>query len=75
MIMTFKMYFYITSIMFLFLFSSFVSKKKLTYLQYSAAIDKEHTDSNYRTTKQLPAAYKIMAYDNLFINVSSPDAR
>lgn len=53
--------------------SSCVSKRKLTYLQYS---DKGDNVKNYSTDNQVsvtPAAYKIMPFDNLYIRVVTPD--
>jgi polysaccharide biosynthesis/export protein len=52
--------------------SSCVTKKNLTYLQYSEKSDRyEITNENVITVT--PAAYKIMPYDNLFIRVITPD--
>jgi polysaccharide export outer membrane protein len=53
--------------------SSCVSKKKLTYLQYSdksGAYDWSGSDGRTSVT---PAEYKIVPYDNLFIRVITPD--
>ena len=53
--------------------SSCVSKKKLTYLQYSdKSGDYDMSGSDFRTSVT-PAAYKIMPYDNLYIRVITPD--
>jgi len=46
---------------------SCVSKKKLTYLQYSNQRSEEFVNSI------TPAAYEIMPYDNLYIRVLTPD--
>ena len=52
---------------------SCVSKKKLTYLQYSDnSGNSEFTEDNYNRSVT-PAAYKIMPYDNLYIRVLTPD--
>lgn len=53
--------------------SSCVSKKNLTYLQYSgkkADYDLKEENSRQSIT---PSEYKVMAYDNLFIRVITPD--
>jgi polysaccharide export outer membrane protein len=53
--------------------SSCVSKKKLTYLQYSdKSVDYDMPGGDFRTSVT-PAAYKIMSYDNLYIRVITPD--
>lgn len=49
-------------------FTSCVTQKKLTYLQYKG----ERDDIIMVVT---PPAYKIMPYDNLFIRVMTPDPR
>jgi polysaccharide export outer membrane protein len=55
------------------IFSSCVSKKELTYLQYSdKSVDHDVSEENFRTSVT-PAAYKIMPYDNLYIRVLTPD--
>jgi polysaccharide biosynthesis/export protein len=55
------------------IFSSCVSKKKLTYLQYSDKNGKyDITEDNFRNSVT-PSAYKIMPYDNLYIRVLTPD--
>lgn len=51
--------------------SSCISRKKLTYLQYS---DKStFYDGSTDGASVTPAAYKIMTYDNLYIRVLTPD--
>ena len=52
---------------------SCVSRKKLAYLQYSGATDNFDINSGENYTSITPAAYKVMAYDNLFIRVVTPD--
>ena len=53
--------------------SSCVSRKKLTYLQYSdKSVDYDISLSDFRTSVT-PAAYKIMPYDYLYIRVLTPD--
>jgi polysaccharide export outer membrane protein len=54
------------------IFSSCVSKKKLTYLQYSDKSGDYQNEGNFNTSVT-PAAYKIMTYDNLYIRVLTPD--
>mgnify|MGYP000932209590 CR=1 FL=1 len=53
--------------------SSCVSKKKLTYLQYSDQGTKYNISSQGSTATVTPAAYKVLPYDNLFIRVITPD--
>ncbi len=50
--------------------NSCVSKRKLTYLQYTDKYSVSDTD--IRTTVT-PLAYRIMPYDNLYIRVVTPD--
>lgn len=52
--------------------SSCVSKKKLTYLQYSDKSGDRQNEVDLGTSVT-PAAYKIMPYDNLYIRVLTPD--
>lgn len=53
--------------------NSCVSRKKLTYLQYSGGSGEyEFTDGDPRVAVT-PSAYKVMPYDNLFIRVVTPD--
>ncbi len=53
--------------------SSCVSKKKLTYLQYSGKADDYYMSAGDTKISVTPSAYKIMPYDNLFIRVVTPD--
>lgn len=51
---------------------SCVSRKKLTYLQFSdKSSESEYLDA--KRTSVTPAAYKVMPYDNLYIRVITPD--
>jgi polysaccharide export outer membrane protein len=55
------------------IFSSCVSRKKLTYLQYvDKSADYEVSEGGTRISVT-PPAYKIMPYDNLYIRVITPD--
>ncbi len=51
---------------------SCVSRKKLTYLQFSDRSGDRQARTDYGTSVT-PAAYKIMPYDNLYIRVLTPD--
>ena len=65
--------FILISLSIVLILSSCVSKKKLTYLQYSdKSGDFDTSEGDFRTSVT-PAAYKIMTYDNLFIRVVTPD--
>ncbi|SMO49887.1 polysaccharide export outer membrane protein [Saccharicrinis carchari] len=66
--------FYIAMVLFLGL-SSCVSRKKMTYLKYSGALSKVDPSSFDGRKMVKPSEYKIMPYDNLFINVSSLDPK
>lgn len=61
------------SILIILVLSSCVSKKKLTYLQYSDKSGNYDISKDEYRTSVTPAAYKIMPYDNLFIRVITPD--
>jgi polysaccharide export outer membrane protein len=52
--------------------SSCVSKKKLTYLQFSDQRGDYQTEGDF-STSVTPAAYKLMPYDILYIRVVTPD--
>lgn len=52
---------------------SCVSKKELTYLQYSNKYNRSGESSPDFSGSVTPAAYKIMPYDNLYIRVITPD--
>jgi polysaccharide biosynthesis/export protein len=53
--------------------SSCVSKKKLTYLQYSDKSGDYNTNQSDLRNSVTPIDYKIMPYDNLYIRVLTPD--
>jgi len=53
--------------------SSCVTRKKLTYLQYSSEFDNSTLPVRDLRIHVTPSAYKIMYYDNLFIRVITPD--
>ena len=52
--------------------SSCVSRKKLTYLQYSAESARSDLFADQQASVT-PEAYKVMPYDNLYVRVISPD--
>ena len=51
-----------------FILSACVTHRKLTYLQYRGAFDREKV-----TESVTPSVYRIQPYDNLFIRVITPD--
>lgn len=53
--------------------SSCVSRKKLTYLQYSDRSANYDVSAGDARTSVTPTEYKIMPYDNLYIRVLTPD--
>lgn len=53
--------------------SSCVTRKKLTYLQYSDKTYNSDLSVSDTRISVTPTAYKIMPYDNLFIRVITPD--
>jgi polysaccharide export outer membrane protein len=57
----------------LLIFSSCVSKKDLTYLQYSDNGNENEMSMSDTKTSVTPSSYKVMSYDNLFIRVITPD--
>ena len=52
--------------------SSCVSRKKLTYLQYSAESARSDLFADQQASVT-PEAYKVMPYDNLYVRVITPD--
>jgi polysaccharide export outer membrane protein len=52
---------------------SCVSRKKLTYLQYSGKSADYTNDQAIEKTSVTPSVYRIMPYDNLYIRVVTPD--
>jgi polysaccharide biosynthesis/export protein len=53
--------------------SSCVTNKQLTYLQYSDRYDQDDLSVSQSRISITPQAYKVMAYDNLYIRVVTPD--
>lgn len=64
---------FLISLAVLLVLSSCVSRKKLTYLQYSDKSAEPGFNSGEAYASVTPTAYKVMAYDNLFIRVVTPD--
>lgn len=64
--------FVLFSFLIVMIMSSCVSRKKLTYLQYSDRSGDRLAETDFGTSVT-PAAYKIMPYDNLYIRVLTPD--
>lgn len=65
-----KQYSVLLLLLILAVLNSCVSKRKLTYLQYS---DKNFVHGTDIQSSATPAAYRIMPYDNLYIRVVTPD--
>lgn len=61
------------SLSLLLILSSCITRKKLTYLQYSGISGNSDLSVRDQRNSVTPYAYKIMAYDNLFIRVITPD--
>jgi len=53
--------------------SSCVSRKKMTYLQFSDSSSDNNFSSEETRVSVTPAAYKVLPYDNLYIRVITPD--
>lgn len=62
-----------SAIMIILVCSSCVSRKKLTYLQFSERSDINTYSQGEPQMMVTPAAYKVLPYDNLFIRVVTPD--
>jgi len=65
-------YLVLVSFLTVIMLGSCVSRKKLTYLQFSDRSGDRQARTDYGTSVT-PAAYKIMPYDNLYIRVLTPD--
>jgi polysaccharide export outer membrane protein len=63
----------IMSLLIILILSSCVTRKKLTYLQYSDKLDNSLMPFNDNRINVTPDAYKIRLYDNLYIRVITPD--
>ena len=61
------------SISIILILGSCVSRKKLTYLQYSDRSTFDDISNGDARPSVTPTAYKIMPYDNLYIRVLTPD--
>jgi polysaccharide export outer membrane protein len=64
---------FVLIIMLLFLTASCVTKKHLTYLQFSGGSAAVSSETGDRQNSVTPAAYKVMPHDNLYIRVITPD--
>ena len=53
--------------------SSCISRKKLTYLQYSDGSDNYEMEVIENKPSVTPSEYKVIPYDNLYIRVVTPD--
>jgi len=66
-------------LLFLFVFAillisgSCVTRKKLTYLQFSGTPARYDESGGENRVSVTPAAYRILPYDNLYIRVITPD--
>lgn len=60
-------------LMSLLMMSSCVSRKKLTYLQYSDKSLKSEEQAVDIRSSVTPSVYRVMPYDNLYIRVITPD--
>lgn len=63
----------LVSLFFVLILNSCVTRKKMTYLQYSEVYDNTVASSVENGTFVTPSDYKIMPYDNLYIRVITPD--
>jgi polysaccharide export outer membrane protein len=64
---------FMISLSLILILSSCVTRKKLTYLQYSGMTDNSSMPVRDPRISVTPAAYKLMHYDILFIRVITPD--
>ena len=71
--MRLRKFFFLISLSVLLILSSCVTRKKLTYLQYSVNSDNYELTAGDVRSSVTPAAYRIMPYDNLYIRVVTPD--
>jgi len=68
-----KRHLIILLLIFTLVFNSCVSRKKLTYLQYSDMSVNKNEQADVPRTSVVPASYKVLPYDNLYIRVITPD--
>lgn len=66
-------FFLIVSFLTIIMFSSCVTKRKLTYLQYTDLPQRALSEDSKPSVT--PSVYKIMPFDNLWIRVITPDPR
>ena len=64
---------FILSFSIVLILSSCVTRKKLTYLQYTSIPDYSNMPVRDLRVSVTPSAYKLMSYDILFIRVITPD--
>jgi polysaccharide biosynthesis/export protein len=64
---------FMISLLMIMILSSCVTRKELTYLQYSDIVDNSSIPVRDQRISISPSAYKIMPYDNLYIRVITPD--
>jgi polysaccharide biosynthesis/export protein len=64
---------FMLSLLMIMILSSCVTRKELTYLQYSGTADNSGMPVRDSRIPVIPSAYKIMPYDNLYIRVLTPD--
>ena len=64
---------FLISLSIILILSSCVTRKKLSYLQYSGSHDNSGMPLRDPRVSVTPSSYKLMPYDNLFIRVLTPD--